>query len=110
MKILVVDDEKTIVKGIKFNLENEGYEVDACYDGEAAVELARSGDYAVILLDLMMPKVDGLEACQQIRQFRRVSQRCQRSGQPVSGLRPDSLIGCHGFPPPPLKCFPYPVT
>ena len=47
MKILVVDDEKTIVKGIKFNLENEGYEVDACYDGEAAVELARSGDYAV---------------------------------------------------------------
>ena len=69
MKILVVDDEKTIVKGIKFNLENEGYEVDACYDGEAAVELARSGDYAVILLDLMMPKVDGLEACQQIRQF-----------------------------------------
>ena len=69
MKILVVDDEKTIVKGIKFNLENEGYEVDACYDGEAAVELARTGDYAVILLDLMMPKVDGLDACQQIRQF-----------------------------------------
>ena len=69
MKILVVDDEKTIVKGIKFNLENEGYEVDACYDGAAAVELARAGDYAVILLDLMMPKVDGLEACQQIRQF-----------------------------------------
>ena len=69
MKILVVDDEKTIVKGIKFNLENEGYEVDACYDGESAVELARTGDYSVILLDLMMPKVDGLEACQQIRQF-----------------------------------------
>ncbi len=69
MKILVVDDEKTIVKGIKFNLENEGYEVDACYDGAAAVELARAGDYAVILLDLMMPKGDGLEACQQIRQF-----------------------------------------
>ena len=69
MKILVVDDEKTIVKGIKFNLENEGYEVDVCYDGQAAVELARAGDYAVILLDLMMPKVDGLEACQQIRQF-----------------------------------------
>ena len=69
MKILVVDDEKTIVKGIKFNLENEGYEVDVCYDGEIAVELARPGDYAVILLDLMMPKVDGLEACQQIRQF-----------------------------------------
>ena len=69
MKILVVDDEKLLVKGIKFNLENEGYEVDVCYDGQAAVELARAGDYAVILLDLMMPKVDGLEACQQIRQF-----------------------------------------
>ncbi len=69
MKILVVDDEKLLVKGIKFNLENEGYTVDACYDGETAVELARTGGYAVILLDLMMPKVDGLEACQQIRQF-----------------------------------------
>ncbi len=72
MKILVVDDEKTIVKGIKFNLEREGYEVDACYDGEAAIELARTEQYAVILLDLMMPKVDGLEACQQIRQFSNV--------------------------------------
>ena len=69
MKILVVDDEKLLVKGIKFNLENEGYQVDACYDGEAAVEMARTGDYAVILLDLMMPKLDGLEACQKIRQF-----------------------------------------
>ena len=72
MKILVVDDEKTIVKGIKFNLEREGYEVDACYDGETAIELARTEQYAVILLDLMMPKVDGLEACQQIRQFSNV--------------------------------------
>ncbi len=72
MKILVVDDEKTIVKGIKFNLEREGYEVDACYDGESAIELAKTEQYAVILLDLMMPKVDGLEACQQIRQFSNV--------------------------------------
>ena len=59
MKILVVDDEKTIVKGIKFNLENEGYQVDVCYDGETAVDMARRGEYAVILLDLMMPKLDG---------------------------------------------------
>ena len=69
MKILVVDDEKTIVKGIKFNLEREGYEVDACYDGESAIELAKTGQYAVILLDLMMPRMDGLEACQRIREF-----------------------------------------
>ena len=69
MKILVVDDEKTLVKGMKFNLENEGYAVDACYDGETAVELARANDYAVILLDLMMPRMDGLEACQRIREF-----------------------------------------
>ena len=69
MKILVVDDEKTLVKGIVFNLENEGYTVDACYDGESAVELARKNDYAVILLDLMMPRLNGLEACQRIREF-----------------------------------------
>ena len=69
MKILVVDDEKLLVKGMKFNLENEGYTVDACYDGEAAVESARSGDYDLIILDLMMPRKDGLQACQEIRSF-----------------------------------------
>ena len=69
MKILVVDDEKTIVKGIKFNLENEGYTVDACYDGESAVSMARSESYDLIILDLMMPKKDGLQACQEIRGF-----------------------------------------
>ncbi|MBQ9687157.1 MAG: response regulator transcription factor [Oscillospiraceae bacterium] len=69
MKILVVDDEKLLVKGIKFNLENEGYTVDACYDGESAVAMARSGAYDLIILDLMMPKKDGLEACQEIRGF-----------------------------------------
>ena len=69
MKILVVDDEKLLVKGIKFNLENEGYTVDTCFDGESAVNMARSGDYALIILDLMMPKKDGLEACQEIRSF-----------------------------------------
>jgi DNA-binding response OmpR family regulator len=69
MKILVVDDEKLLVKGIKFNLENEGYTVDAGYDGEDAVTMARTGDYDLIILDLMMPKKDGLEACQEIRSF-----------------------------------------
>ena len=69
MKILVVDDEKLLVKGIKFNLENEGYTVDTAGDGEAAVELAKEGDYALIILDLMMPKKDGLETCQEIRSF-----------------------------------------
>jgi len=69
MKILVVDDEKLLVKGIKFNLENEGYSVDACYDGESAVSMAQSGDYDLIILDWMMPKKDGLQACQEIRGF-----------------------------------------
>ena len=69
MKILVVDDEKLLVKGIKFNLENEGYTVDAGYDGEDAVNMARTGSYDLIILDLMMPKKDGLEACQEIRSF-----------------------------------------
>ncbi len=69
MKILVVDDEKLLVKGIKFNLENEGYTVDVGYDGEMAVSMARTGNYDLIILDLMMPQKDGLEACQEIRGF-----------------------------------------
>lgn len=69
MKILVVDDEELLVKGIKFNLENEGYDVDVCYDGETAVEKAKTGNYSLILLDLMMPRLDGLSACMQIRAF-----------------------------------------
>ena len=72
MKILVVDDEKTIVKGIKFNLENEGYQVETGYDGEEAVELAREGNFDLIILDLMMPKIDGLQACMRIREFSNV--------------------------------------
>ena len=64
-----MDDEKLLVKGIKFNLENEGYSVDACYDGETAVQMAASGEYSLIILDLMMPGLDGLEACQKIRAF-----------------------------------------
>ena len=69
MKILVVDDERVLVKGIKFNLESEGYQVEVGYDGEQAVELARSGAFDLIILDLMMPKIDGLQACMRIREF-----------------------------------------
>ena len=69
MRILVVDDERTLVKGIKFNLENEGYQVDACYDGLTAVEMAKRESYALILLDLMMPELDGIGACMRIREF-----------------------------------------
>ena len=69
MKILVVDDEKLLVKGVKFNLEHEGYQVDTAFDGETAVELAKTNSYDLIILDLMMPKMDGLEACMNIRTF-----------------------------------------
>ena len=69
MKILVVDDEKLLVKGIKFNLENEGYEVVTGCDGVEAVEIAASQKIDMIVLDLMMPNLDGLGACQQIRMF-----------------------------------------
>lgn len=67
MRILVVDDERLLVKGIKFNLENEGWQVDACYDGASAVEMAKNTRYDLIILDLMMPIMDGLEACMHIR-------------------------------------------
>ena len=71
-KILVVDDEQVLVKGIKFNLEHEGYQVEVGYDGEQAVEMARDGRFDLILLDLMMPKIDGLQACMRIREFSNV--------------------------------------
>ncbi len=66
-KILVVDDEKLIVKGIKFSLEQEGWEVDTAYDGQEALNLALSKEYNMILLDVMLPVFDGLEVCRQIR-------------------------------------------
>ena len=72
MKILVVDDEKTLVKGMKFNLENEGYQVECAYDGAAAVELERNGKFDLLILDVMMPEMDGLEACMRIREFSNV--------------------------------------
>jgi len=70
--ILVVDDEKLIVKGIKFSLEQDSMTVDVAYDGEEALTLAKSKEYDLILLDVMLPKVDGLEVCQHIREFSQV--------------------------------------
>ena len=72
MKILIVDDEKLLVKGIKFNLENNGYDVDAVYNGEDALALAQENEYDLIVLDLMLPKMDGLEVCRRIREFSKV--------------------------------------
>ena len=68
-KVLVVDDEKLIVKGIRFSLEQDGMEVDCAYDGEEAVECIQNKEYDMILLDLMLPKMNGLEVCQQVREF-----------------------------------------
>lgn len=72
MRVLVVDDEKLLVKGIKFNLEMDGLDVETAYDGEEAVEKVRSGGIDLIIMDLMMPKKNGLEACMEIRSFSRV--------------------------------------
>ena len=72
MKILIVDDEKLLVKGIKFNFEQEGYTVETAYDGEEALKLARDKSIDIIILDLMLPKIDGLSVCQKIRDFSRV--------------------------------------
>ena len=71
-KVLVVDDEKLIVKGIRFSLEQDGMEVTCAYDGEEALQLAKETEYDIILLDLMLPKMTGLEVCQQIREFSNV--------------------------------------
>ena len=68
-RILVVDDEKLIVKGLKFSLVQDDMEVDCAYDGEEALELAKQNSYDMILLDVMLPKMDGFEVCQMIREF-----------------------------------------
>lgn len=67
--ILVVDDEKLIVKGIRFSLEQDGMTVDSAYDGQEALDAAKAKEYDVILLDVMLPKLNGFEVCQQIREF-----------------------------------------
>lgn len=71
-RVLVVDDEKLIVKGIRFSLEQDDLQVDCAYDGEEAVEYARNNQYDIILLDVMLPKLTGFEVCQQIREFSNV--------------------------------------
>ena len=68
-KVLVVDDEKLIVKGIRFSLEQDGMEVDCAYDGEEALQKIRDNSYDIILLDVMLPKLNGFEVCQQVREF-----------------------------------------
>mgnify|MGYP002561699128 CR=1 FL=1 len=69
MKILVVDDEKLLVKGIRFNLENEGYTVETAYDGATAIDMAKTEEFDLIILDLMMPVLSGSDACMKIREF-----------------------------------------
>ncbi len=71
-RIFVVDDEKLIVKGIKFSLEQDGMAVDVAYDGEEALKMAKANNYDLIVLDVMLPKFDGLEVCQQIREYSNV--------------------------------------
>lgn len=71
-RILVVDDEKLIVKGIKFSLEQDSMEVDAAYDGEEALNLVKNNLYDLVVLDVMLPKLDGLSVCQQIREFSQI--------------------------------------
>ena len=71
-KALVVDDEKSIVKGLKFSLEQDGMEVDCAYDGAEALELAKANKYDIILLDVMLPELSGFEVCQAIREFSNV--------------------------------------
>ena len=68
-KVLVVDDEKLIVKGIRFSLEQDSMEVDCAYDGEEALEKIRANEYDIVLLDVMLPKLNGFEVCQQVREF-----------------------------------------
>ena len=72
IKVLVVDDEKLIVKGIKFSLEQDGMDVDVAYDGEAAIDLIKLNSYDIVLLDLMLPKKTGFEVCQAVREFSEV--------------------------------------
>ena len=68
-KVLIVDDEKLIVKGIRFSLEQDGMDVDVAYDGEEALNKIKENIYDIVLLDVMLPKLTGFEVCQQVREF-----------------------------------------
>ncbi len=72
VKVLIVDDEKSIVKGLKYALEADGMQTDAAYDGEEALEKIETGEFDLILLDMMLPKMDGMEVCRQVRSFSEV--------------------------------------
>ncbi|MCR4807732.1 MAG: response regulator transcription factor [Lachnospiraceae bacterium] len=72
MKILVVDDEKVIVKGLMFGLQDENTEVECAYDGEEALRMITEGDYDIVLLDVMLPKMDGFEVCRKVREKKKV--------------------------------------
>ena len=75
-KILVVDDEKLIVKGISFSLQADGMEVDAAYDGEEALRKIKEKNYDMVLLDVMLPKMSGMDVCQAVREFRMCPSSC----------------------------------
>src|SRR5699024_11929094 len=87
LKVLVVDDEKPIAEILKFNLENEGYEVVCAYDGNEAVEIAESEDPDLILLDLMLPEKDGNEVCREIRKTKNMPIIMLRSEEHTSELQ-----------------------
>ena len=92
MKVLIVDDEKLIVKGLVFSLEQDGYETDCAYDGGEAVDKIRSNDYDIVLLDLMLPVMDGYEVCKKVRTFSQI---------PVIPLCTFGIVGSpeHGLDP-----------
>ena len=71
-KVLIVDDEKLIVKGIRLSLIQDGMEVDAAYDGEEAFNMIQNKEYDLVILDVMLPKMDGIQVCQQVREFSNV--------------------------------------
>ena len=71
-KILLVDDEPLILKGLKYSLEKDGYETESAADGEEALERFAAGNFDMVLLDVMLPGVDGIEVCQRIREHSNV--------------------------------------
>ena len=93
-KVLVVDDEKLIVKGIRFSLEQDGMDVDCAYDGEEALKLIRENKYNIILLDVMLPKLDGFQVCQQVREFSDVPILMADSKRRGYGQDPRTGIWC----------------